>query len=445
MYYGNSAQEASKAAWQMLNLRRRLLCLVIAGLIVSSCAFKDLKNDLDAATQEYGFFNSRINAASNSANILVGLFKREQGKLAITNYRTVSPGELFNLLVPKADYTLIAFSDINGDFVYQPGEPAARIDDPFVNWFADMQIQDRLNYDELQTEHIELSSDLVLEQDLDFTLSSLRDGPNASNRFLRIVSFDEEIFSTENGKRGLWEPSWFREEIGYGLYVLKEFDPTKKSILLVHGITDTPRVFETLAAALPTEYQLLLFYYPSGFPLEFTSNLLNEAVEELIRRNQIPQLDIIAHSMGGLVSKGMLNLADDATRQRLRLFISIASPFGGHASAQIGTKWSPIVAPVWWAMVPGSQYLQGIDQLDLSDGPKHHLIFTYSHEADGKSEGDDGVVTVKSQLTESAQRNATAIYGVADSHTGVVNNPCTTALLTAILRGGKSRVSTEGC
>ena len=156
----------------------------------------------------------------------------------------------------------------------------------------------------------------------------------------------------------LWEPIWFQEEIGYGLYVLEEFDPTKKSILLVHGITDTPRVFETLADAIPADYQLLVFYYPSGFPLEHTSYVLNDAIDELIRRDQIPQLDIIAHSMGGLVSKGLLVQADDALRQRLRLFISIASPFGGHASAATGTKWSPVVAPVWWAMAPDSSYLQ---------------------------------------------------------------------------------------
>jgi hypothetical protein len=149
--------------------------------------------------------------------------------------------------------------------------------------------------------------------------------------------------------------------------------------------------------------------------------------------------------MGGLVSKGMIYQADDAVRQRMRLFISIASPFGGHASAASGVKWSPVIAPVWWAMAPDSQYLQKIAELDLSQGPSHHLIFTFSHETDGKSEGDDGVVTVKSQLTESAQHNATAIYGIADNHKGVTTNPCTFALLTAILQDGSTRATVPDC
>ena len=421
------------------------ISLIVSGLVLASCMMNDLKKDLDSARQDFGYFKGQAIGTNDESSIVVALFKRDPGGMSLANMRTISSGETFYVMLPKANYTLFAFYDLNGDFEYQSGEPAARIDDPFVNWFSELQVQDRLDPDALRVEQFGLASALVLDQKLDMSLATLRKRNKAAENFLRIVTWDDDIFSPETAIRSLWEPSWFQEEIGYGLYVLEEFDPTKKSILLVHGITDTPRVFEHLANAIPDEYQLLLFYFPSGFPLEYTSYVLNEAIDELIRRDQIPQLDIIAHSMGGLVSKGMLKLADEKLGQHLRLFVSIASPFGGHASAAFGTKWSPIVAPVWWAMVPGSQYLQGIDELDLSDGPKHHLIFTYSHEADGNSEGDDGVVTVKSQLTESAQRNATAIYGVADSHKGVVNNPCTSALLVAILQDGERRVSTQGC
>jgi hypothetical protein len=96
-------------------------------------------------------------------------------------------------------------------------------------------------------------------------------------------------------------------------------------------------------------------------------------------------------------------------------------------------------------MAPNSPYLQTIDGLDLSKGPRHHLIFTLSHEAGGKSEGDDGVVTVKSQLTSSAQRNATAIYGIADGHVSVASNPCTAALVRAILQDGSARAVVPEC
>ena len=137
--------------------------------------------------------------------------------------------------------------------------------------------------------------------------------------------------------------------------------------------------------------------------------------------------------------------ADDELRQRMRLFISMASPFGGHSAAAAGLKWSPVIAPVWWAMAPGSSYLQKIDSVDLTQGPNHHLIYSYSHEAGGKREEDDGVVTVESQLIDSAQRNATAVYGVADNHVGVVTNSCTVALVPAILQDGASQTIVPEC
>jgi len=202
---------------------------------------------------------------------------------------------------------------------------------------------------------------------------------------------------------------------------------------------------EELVSAIPDDYQVLLFHYPSSVSLEYTSYALNEIIDELIRRYQIPQLDVVAHSMGGLITKGMLIQADEALREKTRLFVSISSPFGGHASAASGTKWSPVVAPVWWAMAPGSPYLQKIDGLDLSQGPMHHLIYTFSHETGGTRESNDGVVTVESQLEESAQRNAIAIYGMADNHTAVMRNSCTLALIARILKDGTTRAVVPDC
>ena len=422
-----------------------LITLIVSGLVMSSCVFQDLKDDLATAREKFGYFKGQANGTDDGSGVMIGLFRRDQDSMTITNIRAVDPGESFYMLVPDANYTLFAFSDSNGDFAYQPGEPAARIDDPIINWFSDMQSQDRVDYEAMQVQQIDLTNTTVLDQKLDFSIATLNEGARASENFLRIVTWDDEKFSADNMKRGMWEPVTFQEEVGFGLYVLREFDPTQKSVLLVHGILDTPRRFESLANAIPSDYQLLLFHYPSGFPLEHTSYVLSEVLDELVRRNQIPQLDIVAHSMGGLVGKGMIYQADATTRQRMRLFTSIATPFGGHASLASGARWAPVVAPAWWAMTPNSPYLQTIDRLDLSQGPKHHLIFTFSHEAGGKSEGNDGVVTVKSQLTESAQRNATAIYGIADSHVGVASNPCTAALVSAILQDGTNRVTVPDC
>lgn len=432
----------------MINKRKELInmTLIVSALLISSCAIKDLRDDLGAIEQNYGFFKGQVSGADEGSGVVIGLFKRDAEGLTLTKFRSVSPGDPFYILIQDpADYEVLAFLDSNGDFVYQPGEPAARIDEPVINWGRDMDLEDGTDYNAMQIQRIDLTSNTRLEKGLDFSFETLRKGEKYSKNFLKTVSWDDERFSAENVNLGMWEPGSFNEEVGYGLYTLKDFDPTQKTILLVHGINDSPRVFESLVSAIPADYQLLLLHYPSAASLDYTSYILSAALNYLVRSFEIPQLDIIAHSMGGLVSKGMIYEADEVVRERMRLFISIASPFGGHAGAASGLKWSPVIAPVWRAMAPHSSYLQKIAGLDLSDGPNHHLIFTFSHNAGGESEGDDGVVTVKSQLTESAQRNATAIYGIADNHVGAVSNPCTLTLLTAILEVGTTRASIRDC
>jgi len=421
------------------------IALAASGLFISSCAIKDLKDDLDNVQAEYGYLKGSASGPDDGSAILVGLFENQPDGMSIVNVRSARPGEPFYILVPKADYTLLAFSDTNGDFKYQSGEPAARIDGPSINWFSTMEGQDRVDTAALVIQQIDLASATDLKQQLDLSMSALLEENRIAKNFLRVVSWDDEAFSAENMELGMWEPGAFQEKVGYGLYVLKDFDSAQKTILLVHGIQDTPRRFESIANAIPDDYQLLLFHYPSAFPLEYTSYILNEALDEVIRRYQIPQLDVVAHSMGGLVSKGMMYQADEELLQKTRLFISMASPFGGHTAAAAGLKWSPVIAPVWWAMAPGSDYLQLIDSVDLTQGPNHHLIYTYSHEAGGEREEDDGVVTVESQLIESAQRNAIATYGVADNHVGVTTNPCTLALVPAILRDGAGQVTVPEC
>jgi len=415
------------------------------GLVISSCALKDLKDDLDIVEEEYGYLKGLVMGSDDGSTIIVAVLENGQGASSMVTVKSVSRGESFYSLLTKADYSVLVFADSNGDFVYQEGEPAARLDDPAINWFSDMEGQERVDYDTLAIQQFDLSTTTILDQNLNVTVSALHDNNEAAKNFLTTVSWDDDAFSAENMELGMWQPGAFQRDVGYGLYVLKEFDPTQKTVLLVHGIYDTPRRFESIVGSLPEDYQVLLYHYPSAFPLEYTSYILNEALDELIRRYDLPEINVIAHSMGGLVSKGMMYQADDVLKERMRVFISMASPYGGHTAAAAGLKWSPVVAPVWWAMAPGSSYLELIDSVDLSAGPSHHLIYTFSHEAGGEREEDDGVVTVESQLAESAQRNATAVYGVADNHVGVTTNACTLALIPAILQNAATPATASEC
>ncbi|MGI9283797.1 MAG: esterase/lipase family protein [Pseudomonadales bacterium] len=419
------------------------LATVLLGL--SSCVVRDLRKDLESARERYGYLKAKITGPSIKSHAVVGLFKRDGDSMSIVNVRTVEVGETFYFLVPDANYTLFAFADDNHDFIYQPGEPAVRVENPLINRLKDFESKSRVEYEAMVEQKFLLSSSVVLDQQLDFSVEALRERSNVVANFLGVVDWGDDRFSDANIRRGMWEPSAFQDQVGYGLYSLKEFDPSQKSILLVHGINGSPRDFRALVEQLPLGYQALLFHYPSGFSLEHSAYMLTDALEELLRRYDIPDLDVIAHSMGGLVSQGMLYQLEEGLRMRIENFITLATPFAGHAAAGLGIKWAPTVAPVWWAMAPNSRYLQKISTVDLSSGPNHHLIFSFSRQAGGDSKGDDGVVSVKSQLAYPAQRNVTGMYGIADDHNGVIGNACTVALLEDILADGSSKVPFPGC
>lgn len=83
-------------------------------------------------------------------------------------------------------------------------------------------------------------------------------------------------------------------------------DPPKETVVLVHGLDDPGKVWQNLAPALDHEsYAVWLMHYPNDQPIVESTRLV---VEELLwlRRLDISRICIVAHSMGGLVSRELL-------------------------------------------------------------------------------------------------------------------------------------------
>jgi pimeloyl-ACP methyl ester carboxylesterase len=56
-----------------------------------------------------------------------------------------------------------------------------------------------------------------------------------------------------------------------------------------------------------TKYQPWLFYYPSGLQIPTLGNGLLGMLNELWLEHRFHELHIVAHSMGGLVTRSFLN------------------------------------------------------------------------------------------------------------------------------------------
>ena len=418
-------------------MKQTVAFLFLLSLFLPGCSISKLGSEIDHTDKTYGYLKvAPVDATTTNGRVRLVVFQQIEAGPKLINYNTPKANADSFFLVPIADYSIGAFEDLNHDFIYQSGEPAAFSNSPPLYTGA-AKGKEALKYDSIESLALQLSPGNKLPWAVDLSEHSpQKQISQVRENFLKVTSWSNPAFSENTVRKGLWQPLSFHEQTGYGLYLLEELDSKKQPLLLVHGINGSPLNFKALTSGLGENFQLLLFQYPSGFPLEHTAYILHKAVNEFLERHAYKKLHVLAHSMGGLVSRGMLTLNDSETNARIDTYITLSTPWSGHAAARMGVEWSPAIAPVWRSMAPNSEYLQRIFSIPLAATIKHYLFFSYAHERDGASKGDDGVVSVQSQLNYQAQEQSQAIYGIDDNHTGILSNPCVIATVQLLLESG---------
>jgi uncharacterized alpha/beta hydrolase family protein len=255
-----------------------------------------------------------------------------------------------------------------------------------------------------------------------------------------ITTLDKPQFSQEEAESGLWQPYRFIENGYAGVYFLEDYDPDRIPVLFIHGINGTPRNFKPLIESLDkSRYQAWFFYYPSGIWLAALSSGLFNLMEELQVHYRFEEIHVVAHSMGGLVSRGYLNECFyRSTCRYLSSFTSIATPWGGVASADLGIRYAPTVVPVWNDLSPGSTFLNNLFIEEAYADLRVNLLFAFKRDNLIGSENTDGAVSLSSQLRHDAQIQANKIMGFNKSHVGVLSDPLLLDALNNILNSGKN-------
>jgi hypothetical protein len=94
------------------------------------------------------------------------------------------------------------------------------------------------------------------------------------------------------------------------LILLEPYDPARIPILLVHGLNSHPRMWKDIINDLRADpklrgrYQFMLFYYPTGWPISYSSMRMREelaALEHVIGSHK--KMVMVGHSMGGLLAR----------------------------------------------------------------------------------------------------------------------------------------------
>jgi len=399
---------------------------------------------------EFSELRGTVRTEEPSSSPLVVVLLRIEGESyeLVDSFTLAGAGRWRFVLRGTGTYWVVAFEDLNADGNYD--------DEPALGGVAAPKF-------EISVGHREDGIELVIPAEGRFNVEgrvdiaklqarSSRDQERATLGQLTVlgdvVEIDDPRFSRENGEKGLWYPLDFVFDVGPGIYFLEEYDPNKIPVLFVHGMTGYPREFEVLAAGLDRRrFQPWFYYYPSGSFLANVSEHLNQSVTDLETRLRFERIFVVAHSMGGLVSRSFI-LKHHVTsgRDTVRFFASISTPWRGMESAARGVKFAPKVMdrlpPSFENVALDSPFVHGlffqdragsVTRRQLPQEIPYHLIFGFVAEEGTNPPLSDGVVSLPSALRLEAWEESKSRHLVGADHTGILRQQATVDILNQLL------------
>ncbi len=404
-----------------------LTCATLA-LATQACTLVRARRNVETINH-MATVRGEVHAPSSAKPVVVFLFDERDGKKVVRSYsvRYGSGPFRFRVETDRPAY-VFAIQDTNENRTWQDGEPAG--------WWGGARAAriDAAPGDVIDGLRIELSTELPEgTAELRALAAKGREGNPELTRIHEgdLASLDDPRFSQENSAKGLWQPVEFVRELGYGISFLEPYDPDRTPVLFVHGAGGSPRDFAEIIGALDRErFQPWVASYPSGLSLAAIGEGMRSVLDEVAAKVHFERIVIVAHSMGGLVSRACINqIVERREREYVAGFVTVSTPWQGHAAAETGTKVSPIVLPAWVDLAPTSPFLDALLTERLPPAIPHHLFFSYEGGA-----GTDGTVSLASQLAPRAQEGAAAVYGFAEDHTSILRSAPMIEKLNGVLR-----------
>ena len=329
----------------MNSLCRRVLALALAGAAIagSGCSTILAVREQQRRADQNAVISGTVTTDHEPRGpIIVGILAQgKSGPFLLDHFVTQKPGPWIFAVEPGT-YWLAAFEDINGDGRYDE-EPALRSDPNQPIALASGQKLEGVKL------RIPLQGRFTRDK---FTLSDLQARDTADQDRVsvfalsvagQVTTLADPRFSREVATKGMWQFYDFLLDTRPGIYFLQEYDPKKIPVLFVHGIAGTPLDFAPLIDRLDrTRFQPWVFYYPSGARLESLAALLTQLFVRLRVQYGFDRAAVVAHSMGGLVTRGfLLQDYDTNAADVVRAYVTISSPLGGMASAGKGVEIVP--------------------------------------------------------------------------------------------------------
>jgi pimeloyl-ACP methyl ester carboxylesterase len=315
----------------------------------------------------------------------------------------------YMIYVPAGTYHLYAFSDYDDSGLFDQGEAAGCYragDAPAEVRVAEGEVRTGVNI----TAAPRRGSGAVFPHPL-----RVRDDAASHYQAANgdIVKIYDERFCTDNADRGWWSPSMFMKVFGAHVYAAQKYHSAKIPVLFVHGAQGTPQNWAYFLFRLDAgRYQPWFYYYPSGIRLSLASRLLYESLLDLKKRYGFTTLYIVAHSMGGLITRDLLT-GHDLSREGItvKVYVTLASPWTGFESANMAFTVPSKKLPVWYDVTSASAFISRVLRAKLPPHVNYYLFY-----------GKEDSVAAGKALDERAFGGAKEKFGFDVDHDSILTD-----------------------
>jgi pimeloyl-ACP methyl ester carboxylesterase len=403
-------------------MKALLGAVLLASLV--GCAMLDVKEQQAKLDANCRIAGQVATERADAVPIIVVLARQRGESWEVADHFVLERPGLWGFAASAGTYGVAAFQDLNRDLKLQRAEPYLAVDRSALitckpgERRMDLALRIPAGARSAFGETLDISALQVRTFDAQMDVSLTQVTAVGEIAELSDPRFDQAV-----AEDGLWRPFDFLFKGHPGIYFLGAYDRTKIPVLFVHGINGSPQNFRTLIEGLDRRrFQPWVYYYPSGAALPNVAGHLTQTMRQLQVRYGFSSFAVVAHSMGGLVSRGFLQrYREGGGAASVPLFVSIATPWDGHKAAEWGAK-APIgSARVFTDMAPNSAYLRSLYGRD--PGVPHYLLYT----------SNDGTVTKESQLRDAAQKGAASVEGFHETHMGVLEAAAVSARLNELL------------
>lgn len=414
---------------QAAGIRSRFSVLGIALLMfcwtVTGCALIKLKQDLNEGREANTIVGLVAAKLTGAGPIVVAACTTREGR-EIAHFTILHESGEYELMLDKGRYYIFAYRDLNRNLIYEAGEPAGHygapdlVDVPAVGVVFDIDLAITEGGEALEIPHGRRISSQAPEK-----LHSRQAGD--------ITDLDDGRFDDANGVKGFWEPGSFFRQLGGNIYFLEAYDPDKTPVLFIHGAAGTPRGWRHFVDSLDrSRFQPWFYYYPSGVRLSSVSYLLLWKLVNLQAKYQFDKIYFTAHSMGGLVARSFI-ISHGRQFPFVRLFISLATPWGGDRMAEYGVRQSPVVMPSWIDMQPEGDFIQSLYRTKLPDYIDFYMFYGHKGSRNPFRSNNDGTINLASLLDPRPQSEAKMNYGFNEDHATILSSKAVLTQYNAIL------------